>query len=898
MSVQDEIYEWASELRPWKQELFRRAAAAPELSEENSEAIVALLLGESDPGEIVPLVRDEMPGGTAGDAPMALLTISDVKGVNALARGQRLEFQAEALNVVYGINGTGKTGYSRVVKHAGRALHAEPVLSHVTEPVEDAGSAVLGVAVGRDRKDIAIGFDRPALGLLARLCVHDERCGQRYVTSETAMDYAPRAVEAVQRFGEGLAKIAQRLDARIAAARPVPLDMTGMGGDTAVTRLLAGEEIPDVSAVSALATISPEEQAAGEEAASQLAVFVANQAEARIDATAREKRAADRLLSDLRTLPPRLGPAALAEAYRERSAIAELEEASAGAAGSFAGLPVAGVGENLWRALWDAARRYAAANRQYWPPGVHDPDHCVLCQQVIDEPTRQRLSEFETFVSADISQRLDAARAALHGRLTAVPDVAALAATHQQTIEALGVAEGEPGQAVRAWLSQATAVARALRRGADTEALSEPPTAGITDFIETRTAEIAKLAALGDPQQQQRLRLLVTDFRARQALAQRVEEVLKHVAERAGHKKLVDARRQISTTGVSLKVRQLAGAFVNDELKSELERQLRKLNFSSSLEVELEPRIDGGTPMLSLRIKAATGVPLAEVLSVGEQRRLALAMFLAEMSVGHVSSPLVLDDPVCSIDQEGRRHIAKELVRLVGEDRQIIVFTHEMSFAIELRRAAEAAGVKIGAQHLVRTRATTGHVRPSLPWEGLKARDRIAPLEELLTQARRFYGDNNDAYLIHAGNFCRVLRQGYERFVEDDMLAGTVTRGGPVHPSSLDDVLVPHEIIAMVDRGIGENSRLLHAASLADSAVPLTPDELAEELASYREMLDCFKDLRKERHKPADAARKVAVAEARDAEINVLRPKLAVVKEAEVAAPGDATGQSLPAEPA
>ena len=47
-----------------------------------------------------------------------LLTLSGVQGVNKLAEGQTIGF-AENLTVIYGENGSGKTGYGRILKSLG-----------------------------------------------------------------------------------------------------------------------------------------------------------------------------------------------------------------------------------------------------------------------------------------------------------------------------------------------------------------------------------------------------------------------------------------------------------------------------------------------------------------------------------------------------------------------------------------------------------------------------------------------------------------------------------------------------------------------------------------------------------------------------------------------------------
>jgi len=50
VSVQDRIYDWVKTFEPWKQELFLRAAASPELTEQDIRKVTSMLLGEEAEG--------------------------------------------------------------------------------------------------------------------------------------------------------------------------------------------------------------------------------------------------------------------------------------------------------------------------------------------------------------------------------------------------------------------------------------------------------------------------------------------------------------------------------------------------------------------------------------------------------------------------------------------------------------------------------------------------------------------------------------------------------------------------------------------------------------------------------------------------------------------------------
>jgi hypothetical protein len=317
----------------------------------------------------------------------------------------------------------------------------------------------------------------------------------------------------------------------------------------------------------------------------------------------------------------------------------------------------------------------------------------------------------------------------------------------------------------------------------------------------------------------------------------------------------------------------LSRELIAANLQEALNNQLQALDFHG-LAVETKPKTLGGTPMVSLCFKSVDGVPLTAVLSHGEQRRLALAMFLAEMEVLSDPSPVVFDDPTSSIDQEGRRHIARTIVRLAAE-RQVIVFTHELSLIYELQRAAPSEL----PQHLQQVRRlgkTVGHVADGLPWQGLKAKQRVDPLLGKLRTIEKLYeARNEDAYEPAVIDFCSSLRQAFERAVEEEILGDVVTRRtDTTHPTALRKVICTEKICDMVERGVDENSPWLHDQARADGAAPPNPGELREGLEVFKGLLSEVKAARARPEDPRNGPHLTPVQSEEDTtEPEVAQPK-------------------------
>ena len=74
---------------------------------------------------------------------------------------------------------------------------------------------------------------------------------------------------------------------------------------------------------------------------------------------------------------------------------------------------------------------------------------------------------------------------------------------------------------------------------------------------------------------------------------------------------------------------------------------------------------------------------LSEILSEGEQKVIALADFLAEAAMPQTNAPVILDDPVNSLDYKRLQYVVDRIVQLSAE-RQVVVFTHNIWFTAEL----------------------------------------------------------------------------------------------------------------------------------------------------------------------------------------------------------------------
>lgn len=859
MALHDDIHGWLATLPPWQQELFLRSLSGASLDAQARDEVLEILLGDPEALASARSVRrEDLPVDLSTGSTVDLLSIEHLGGVNRLADGEQLCFVPRGLNVIYGPNGSGKSGWARIPKHAGRAHHEEAVLgdAYLEAANRKQPRAVIRWQLAGAERRLNLTLDEVAPSDLSGMCVFDAACGLRLLTADHEVDYVPLAVETVRRLHGAHGDLVERLRERLDALQDPGHSLELVPEGTEVRRMLValGPET-DVEALRRIARGADRERR--ETVAREVAAIESKNLEVLARAAELDAERAERLAAALTGTLAHLGADALETAQSERDAVKAAEEAAGRlSAERFAEEPLSGAATEPWLVMWNSAKAFMREVHGQEFPADHDAALCPTCMQVIQPEARERLLRFEEWVRSDTERQLSRARAAVAARVERLPDIDRLRNEHSAVLTAIADVDKDVAAALEAWFSEAERVTRAIRAGDDAGAGSGPPEIGA--WAARRREQALHYRSLQDPAREQALRTELAELRAREVLAAQLSDIERRVERLRQAERIRRVQPELDTTAVSNRLRSFAASFITRDLESALHEQLRALAFDDVEVVACRTSGREGRPRVGVKVKTKDNIPLNKVLSEGEQRRLALAFFLAEVSVSaaYRGQPVVLDDPVCSIDHQGRRHIARALVRM-ARDRQVIVFTHELTFLHDLQRAARAEQLGMHAQYVSKSRGHAGRVGAGLPWAGMTARERARDLnrrhQDLAALYRRDPSDPE--YERTALEFCERLREAFERVLEDEVIGGVVTRGDPgVHPQQLRDVAWSEEICRLSDLGNADTSPWVHDRSRAANPIPPTPDELQEGLQVLVDLRRAVVTLREKRRADARAA--------------------------------------------
>lgn len=192
MALEELIVEWSKERPAWQRRVMRRVAAGEVFSDADFEQLIAEIVAETD-GPEPTFTLEQLPQAAVDDAPVRLVEVRQPDHVNALESKEPLTFGPHGVTVVYGDNGSGKSGYARLLKRIARARHQEEVLTDVFRDTALAKpSAVLVVQVGKREKTLT--WPDATAPELQRMRFYDVDCGQAYVSTESDYPYRPSAL--------------------------------------------------------------------------------------------------------------------------------------------------------------------------------------------------------------------------------------------------------------------------------------------------------------------------------------------------------------------------------------------------------------------------------------------------------------------------------------------------------------------------------------------------------------------------------------------------------------------------------------------------------------------------------------------------------------------------------
>ncbi|MBK8057862.1 MAG: AAA family ATPase [Gemmatimonadetes bacterium] len=855
MTVLRDILDWSTSRPDWQRDALRRLVSASVLTDQDIGELAQMvqrsrgLKGDGADPSPSPLSEAHIALPAAGGEGVVLTALRDFTNVNALATKQTLNFEAAGLTVVYGDNGAGKSGYVRVLKQLCRARSpGDGILGNLISGDSSVPHGFVEYTRAGQKTTVQWSDGSVPPDDLSAVSVFDTDCASVYVDDESPVAYRPFGLDLLAGLASACDRVKSLLQARIAALHSQRLSAVGYSLDGTVHRLLQSlsprTTRVEIDAVGVLS-------AAERERMQMLQLQIAE-----IDLDGPQKRAAElrNKASRIKSIRTELAEiherpstpfATSLKAARDAHATAE-EAARLASALRFQDQPLPHVGSSAWRSLWEAARVFSTseAYKDTRFPYTAAGALCVLCQQPLEPEAAERLENFERFVQ-DRSQQAVAAAVRNLSALRTQLQSAATSLRSAVLLDDLGPSGTVQREAVVSLLATATARKESLEEAlgsGDWQSVTECGTLPIPQ-LEALLLDIEKAAteaeSSSNPSQKAQLQAELVQLQERDRLGREIDAVLAEIERLSVIHALEKCIADTDTSAITRKSTQLTKAYVSDALCKTFEDELQALGLRH-LSVVMDPTGGSkGTLYHKVEIRRPDGSAVAgvsRVLSEGEQRCIALAAFLAELTTQDGGSTIILDDPVSSLDHERREAIARRLVS-ESERRPVVVFTHDLVFLLSLDRLAKKSSVAFAGRHLRRSTQSVGAVIGDLPWYGLPVSRRLGVLKERHQRVARHHKDGLvDEYMEGAWVIYGLLRESWERAVEEVLLNEAILRyGREIQTKRLEKALdITAADYAVLEAGMDRCSTFNagHDAAPAANLQMPEPDEVLKDIVA------------------------------------------------------------------
>ena len=793
MALEEDIVSWSRDRPAWQREVMRRTAAGALFSDDDYDQLLEDILKAPATIAGAAFGLEHLPKVSAEDLPVSIVSIAKPEHVNALASDQPLTFEPNGLTIVYGDNGSGKSGYARLLKRITRARHQEEVLSDVfRDTTLEKPTASLAVRIGD--KDELLSWPDSTPPELQRMLFYDGECGKAYIGTESDFPYRPSALAVMDGLINACVaartRINAKLDENAKSAKATPF-ATDELKNTDVGRLL--NQLSGGTSVATLDALITRFDAASETIddlqTEEARLHSADTSKERQLLT-REAEKLDALQKHVEKIHSVLGNEGLTALQERRNQLEARQKAADLLARSFGSEPLPGVGSSPWKVLWESARRFSEEHA--YPgqsfPVVGDDSRCVLCQEALGAEGRDRLAEFEQFVTDDTQVRLDEARGLYETHaetLTNLPVSPDAVVSDQKDLEAAHAELIAETHALFERYQDARHTTLDAIAGIRPVALFDiEPVTTLTRLTQAATTAREMAAGLSNPAILQERLAATTATRQELELLQATkdsrETIIKEIVRRKEREALEAAKTAAATGPITKKVLELSEEGITEVVRDTFTRETERLRLERV--TMARTRADKGALLHQPKLVGARqDVKLPRVFSEGERTALGLAAFFTEAHLDGSKSALILDDPVTSLDHIRRGLVAARLAEL-AESRQVIMFTHDVSFVADLKREASGKGVLVTERSVTRSRAAErkpGACSAKHPWKAKDVPARFDELRQEVNRIQRDCGGWDEGVYEEAAALCAgKLSETWERIFSQEIVGQVLAEGG------------------------------------------------------------------------------------------------------------------------
>ena len=854
-----QIFSWAESLSLWEQVALDLIVSGSELDETKKDQLLNILLSENGlfDGDIkVPEIQ--FSGYKHADnveSPYFLKSISKLTNINALVGGQILEF-GKKLTAIYGINGSGKSGYARVLASLGFSRGDEIIIPDITKPYSPDSKQTVEISFddegGISSFEQCIGNPCPKM---SSFYVFDSTSVTVHLTKENTITFSPFGLAYLNSLAKLTDEVRNKLRIMIEARSRENLFTSLFHGETEVKGLIENlNGSTDLLKLENLTKISQNEIDEYNKRKSRVVTIKTQGISSKISFLEKEKEDISKLMEQLRKIHQYFCDDEIFEANEEISDLLKcISRANELGLDTFKSGEIESVGSNEWFEFVSTAKVLAKVEEaKKGEPYPKENSHCLFCQQPLSGNALQLINKMWRYLESEAQKQLQKSFSIVEKRILETNKINTEIYKDEFSVSrVIRSRNSELDQLIISHLQRLETFKNLQldclknKNKIDQNELTQDLIPQLDQLITDIDSEI--LSWRLEEGELDKLEKENLEYEHRQILAANFQSVKDYVNNQSWIEKASTIGG--TTRHITVFYNSLFSSLVTEDYIIKFENTLTRLG--RPLKVKICTHGSKGEVYKQLILEAHDTTPKEfsnpeKVLSEGEKRAVALADFLTEVSIDVYSRGIILDDPVTSLDIAWRRKIAEVLVEEANE-RQVIVFTHDMPFLYYLCNIAKETNVDI-ANHWIK-RGDIDNLPGYIFLNNSPALEKDYKNDQIARECySRAVGAEPQTQLIIIREGFGALRTSYEALIIFELFNGVVKRfDEKISFMNLRDLVWDKDLVEEIIEKCEYCSRFIegHLHSDEYSGELPTPKILLEEIENYDQIRKELKELKK-----------------------------------------------------
>lgn len=804
---------------------------------------------------------------SANDGNIILSKIKNIDNINALSKSSELEFAPNGLTIVYGDNGSGKSSYVSILKHSCKTRGQKPRINdNLFDPAcagNDKKADIEYTSDGINFTTVNLINETVSENTLKKIDVFDTFSANHYIEGEDEIAFIPQGLSIVEKLAEAVKNVEAQLSIELSNPSMRKFDYELLEVPEGTTAKLFLEKLNLNSTLNELRAESiwnSTKNARIGAVEKEIDKLKATDPKKSLKSNEEKIKRFEILANKFQNLENNLTGQALNNLKEILNNFCVAKEALRESSNTaFSDLPIQGVGNNAWKILWESARKFYNESTQTESfPNVSDGSSCPLCLQHLEDEARERFTKFEDFVKNDIQKSFDEAKEKYESAIENLnrlefnfEEQNPISLELNELIENYSEKQAEYLNVLSEQKEYIVGLFNSMKIIEDINAIEvdSTPKTLINELNKSLSEVNEKLKVQSIDEDLKPLLKELNQLNGEKKIYEHKPKLAREIYRQKRVGLLNQCVGKCNTRTITTLSNELTTRYINQNLKQNFKTELNKLGFKN-IKIETETKGQRGKQYHYLRLDEnnSNNIALKDILSEGEHRCISLATFLSELSISEHKSAIIFDDPVSSLDHKWRNKISKRITEEALE-RQVIVFTHDISFLLMIQEHSQSLNCALDIKSLTRKKTETGLIASTPPWDALPVGKRIGLLKDAYQQLEKIERtETEEVYKERAKVLYGKLRETWERFIEEVFLNGAIQRfSRAIQTQRLSKVIdLTDDDYKLVDANMSKCSTYFTGHDTAGTLIEEMPDS-DEFLADLKILEDYIKDIRKRR---------------------------------------------------